>query len=820
MSDDLIVNIGADTSDLEDGISSVKQNLAIVSGTLIEFGGKIADAFKGVMDGVFEAQKSMTKFQNQTGVTTDEMKKYGKEIKDVYKNNWGESLDDVAEQMAIVKQQSGLLGISASGDIKDITKRALTLKDTFEFEVNESTRAAGSMFQNFGTTAKESFDYIAKGAQEGLNKSDDLLDTINEYSPNFKMIGFNANDMFNILKKGSESGVFTVDKVADSIKEFGIRVKDGSTTSAEAFKTLGFNADEMFKTFASGGEGSKEAFYKVIDALKNIEDPVKRNQVGVSLFGTMFEDMGEKSILNLGSVENAFKDAGGTIEEIDKNIGKDFQSTWDTIKRTIETDAIKPLGEALLPTLKEVSKIAQEYLPKISEAIKGTDPAIITAIAGIAGLITAIIPVIGVVGTLIPAFEAVGTAISGVVAWVGELGIFSTIGAMFAAIGAPIAVIVAIIGAVVGAIIYFKDYIYNSLKPVVDVLIKSFTSIDVSQIVNAFNLLKQSIEPLLPTLKTIGGIIVGVIVVALGIVISVINGVINAIIPAIAVIMNVVGIVSSALGLIIGILTLDGDTISKSFSALWENIKGIFVNSIGVIIGFVKGFVSGIIGFFQGLYDTLVGHSIIPDMVNGILNWFKNLWNSGVSIIQGFINGVANILYTLGSIAYNAFSNFVNTIRNFIGSAGSVASSIVNTINSSILGLAGGLYNAGRTLIQNVIDGLWSMLGSLKSTAGSIAKSIANFFPHSPAKEGALRDFPEVGYTLMDQLMSGIEAQRNNVSDVVASVTQDVSNNVAVNPSTGSTTGTVTIPIYLDGRKITEVVAPYMTKMIRTQVGY
>jgi phage-related minor tail protein len=41
------------------------------------------------------------------------------------------------------------------------------------------------------------------------------------------------------------------------------------------------------------------------------------------------------------------------------------------------------------------------------------------------------------------------------------------------------------------------------------------------------------------------------------------------------------------------------------------------------------------VGFFTWLYNELVGHSIIPDLINGIVDWFKSLPDK---ISQGLSN--------------------------------------------------------------------------------------------------------------------------------------------------------------------------------------
>ncbi len=43
---------------------------------------------------------------------------------------------------------------------------------------------------------------------------------------------------------------------------------------------------------------------EVNQKLFEIEDPLLRNQTGVSLYGTMWEDMGEKAVLSLTNIQD------------------------------------------------------------------------------------------------------------------------------------------------------------------------------------------------------------------------------------------------------------------------------------------------------------------------------------------------------------------------------------------------------------------------------------------------------------------------------------------------------------------------------------
>ena len=97
-------------------------------------------------------------------------------------------------------------------EIVEATEAALALQDTFEYGVEESTRAAAAIQKNFGGSAKEAFSLIAAGAQNGLDYSGELIDTINEYSSQFSKLGFTADGMFQLLQSGADSTAWNLDK--------------------------------------------------------------------------------------------------------------------------------------------------------------------------------------------------------------------------------------------------------------------------------------------------------------------------------------------------------------------------------------------------------------------------------------------------------------------------------------------------------------------------------------------------------------------------------------------------------------------------------
>lgn len=113
-----------------------------------------------------DSQDAFQQFAAATGTASNEMGKYKDMINDVYKDNFGESINDVAEAMATVNQNMSYLDDSA---LQRCTEYAYTLSDTFGVDVAESTRAADSLIKNYGVSAREAFNLMTQGMQSGLN---------------------------------------------------------------------------------------------------------------------------------------------------------------------------------------------------------------------------------------------------------------------------------------------------------------------------------------------------------------------------------------------------------------------------------------------------------------------------------------------------------------------------------------------------------------------------------------------------------------------------------------------------------------------------
>ena len=384
-----------------------------VGGIAVATGKAVLEAGKYLANLGDDWNSTMNQLSASTGATGDELAALGDTVKDIYAKGLGEDFQDVADGLAATQKASDLVGEA----LEEATAAGFALRDTFDYDIGESARAASALMKNFNISAEEAYGLIATGAQNGADKNGDLLDTLNEYSNQFASLGLSADQFIGSLINGADAGMFSIDKVGDAVKEFNIRAKDGSETSKEAFKSLGLNADSMFEAFAAGGESANAAFFDTLDALKGLEDPLLRNQLGVALFGTQFEDLEAGILPVLSDIETAAYDGAAALDQINAVKYDDLGSAFEQIKRTAEiallpmasmianvlTDLAPLIGDALESIIPVITETTEACMPFVEEFLMGAGDVLQEVLPLITRLASGLLPVLfTLISTLLP----------------------------------------------------------------------------------------------------------------------------------------------------------------------------------------------------------------------------------------------------------------------------------------------------------------------------------------------------------------------------------------------------------------------------------
>lgn len=345
---------GRDVKEAEEATSDFKDTLsAVVTGGVILEGldtlrQKITDITGEAIGFSTSSQKGVNEFAAATGVATEEMAEYKDKMKEVYADNFGEDMNDISSVMAEIKQQCNDI---SPENIKDVTESAITLRDTFDMDIKEQMRAVNMLVDQFGISGQEAFNLIAQGAQSGLNKNDDLLDSINEYAVHYKQMGATAEDFFNSLANGTEKGTFSVDKLGDAYKEFGIRVKDTASSTTEGFELLGYHAAtpkeqiEKLKNNISGLEQNlryakkeQEGFNSKTNELTKQKNADKIAKYSKELAGAKSElaeiqKKGGDSANSIKKLQNKFTEGGDSAKKATQEVLQRLLDMDDKVKQ-------------------------------------------------------------------------------------------------------------------------------------------------------------------------------------------------------------------------------------------------------------------------------------------------------------------------------------------------------------------------------------------------------------------------------------------------------------------------------------------------------
>jgi TP901 family phage tail tape measure protein len=395
--------------------------------------------------------------------------------------------------------------------------------------------------------------------------------------------------------------------------------------------------------------------------------------------------------------------------------------------------------------------------------------------------------------------------------------------------------------------------------------IKGMAEFLLPQLGAAWTQIKAALAPLVPYIPQIkmffqglamvlGGILLTAILVVIAVVAGLahglawfIAGVVTAFAGFVGVIIGFVNLIHSVMLIIQGVFTGNSSMIQSGFrqmgtaivlivTSFWGIIKGIFIATIGAIFAFVGAFVQTIITFFQHLSSTLVGHSIIPDMMNSIRNAIMAGLAAALAFVVNFVvgaiarfiafavgvgNAINNARAILVGVASVMMAQLGSAISSGVARAVSFFQSLPGKITGALSGLAGQLWNWGANAMSQFAAGLWSGIGKVTAAVANAAGQVGNFLRHlSPAKMGPLANDDTWMPNMMKMFASGIDAHAPLLTSAMARAAGGIASVPGMSrmsvPSTlsglgGMAGGNTTVQLVMDGRITAEVVLNRIT---------
>lgn len=627
----------------------------------------MALAIKTGVNQATELDDAMAKFQAQTGASSNEMSKFKNIARDVWSNNFGEDVSDVADMMGRVKQQ--MQGIS-DVDLKNVTEDLITLRDTYGMDENETLRGAKQLMEQFGISSEKAFDLMAKGAQNGLDYSGELGDNIAEYAGKFKQAGYSAEEYFQTMTNGVKGGSYNLDKMQDAINEVTTRLASGDIEgSLDMFND---KTKEVFQSWKEGGAEQQDVVDAIIQDINETTNQQEALNKASIAFGTMGEDFNLKFITSLSSVGDEYNNVAGTMDKVKAIANGGLKNALSGLGRAF-LDSFTPIGELITPILSGIIVLItlaiqgiQQGFAKVGDVISSVFGSIDTS--GITNIVNQVSKV------LKPAFDEVKKAIE----------------QMKVALE-PIA------KDILSKIIEVIQNIVNQAQKILTVVGPPILAIIKMVISNIVGLI-----PVITSILSIVGSVVSGIISFISMVISYIGSAISTILSIIMPIVQIIAsIISNIWSLIVTIATNIWSKISEVVSAIIQFVSGLFQSISSVfesIWNVIKGVFDNIGNIVQNVIDII--DSSFTGVKDTISNVFDGIWSKVQGVMDKVGSKISNVLHGIQS-AWSGLRGFVGGV--FSGIEGAV-SSLVGSVKGMVNGVIGGIN--GAISIINKIPGV------------------------------------------------------------------------------------------------------------------
>jgi len=740
-------------------------------------------------------------------VSIEELKEIGREVGSVIPTEFDhiqKSLYDIFSSIDVNLPQAKQLlkefayeSVAGQEDLQEAGKGTIGILNAFKIPISEVRTVSDTMFQlvRKGVGTYQQFNRtIGRAVPSAVRAGQSFQDLAG-------MMAFLTRNGLSAAMASASAGraldAFSHPTTIKRLEKMGIAVKNAkgeflpiSQVVTELGKKMaGLSAPERAKALqelfkGAGGTIQARRFYDI--AVKNYD---KLNQYTAAMHNS-------KGAL-AEAYDTMFKQPQSQAQLLSNNF---------KILKTVVGDALVPAWLSMTGAVIKVLQWFQKLDPKTRDMIvKLTALAAglailaggVLAAAGVflmfAGAATfagiALLPLLGTIALVIAAIVAIGVAIFFIVkyhkeiwafmkkVWGDAVTLFTAVGvAIWNHIGKPVSEIGGWFADAGRAIVEFAKEIWSGIGPS---LVKVWHSIADGAtkmwkaIQPALQGLKDAWPPIGEALKGAANImgdifmwiarrirdvvifafqrLQGVIYVLVA-VFKVAASVIAAVLPPV---LELIGkLIGRVINIFRGVIQFLTGVFTGNWKLAWEGIKTIFSNILGaigdilvgairIIVGLFKGLVQGIVDAAKWLWNKLVGHSIFPDIINGIIGWFKYLLDVGPKVFNYVISAIVALARTLmgkivqlakdmvkpfaqaGTWLYQKGKDFVtglaNGIRAIARTIGTwVKANVIDKLTGAFSKAKDWLYYKGQDIIKGFLEGLKSVWKSVTDWVGGI----------------------------------------------------------------------------------------------------
>lgn len=658
----LKVVLGLDAADFEGGLTAAQKELRRAGREFQKVGQQIGDIGKtmsaaitlpvlGMGVAVTKTAADFESAMNRVSISTGATGKALAQLSDLAQQIGRDTVYSATEAADAIDMLAKA-GVSAEDILGGAARAAVDLAAAAGSELDPAASAITDSMAQFKLTVQDLprvVNQITGAVNESKLDFSDYTLALGQAGGVAANLGVSFNDFNTVLAatsplfaSGSDAGT--------SFKTFLQRMVPTTKKAAEAMAQYGLtfhDASGAMKPMAEIAQMLQEKLGGLSDAAKS--------EVLSTIFGTdsmrtaiALMDQGAKGLDNIAAKIAATDAAAQSAARM-----KGFNGQMKKLGNAFQDVAIAIGKSGLLETI----TIVITSIAKVMEKVAALNPAILQAGVIFAGLAAAIGPVLMAVGALVSSWGALVTAL-------GTGGVLAGLGAALGSIAAVALPVVAVLGAIGLAIFAFRDELEPILRsfgeavmaaigpaipPLVEALKSAFTSLG--------SVVSAAVTLLAPVVKFLAEAFVG----AFG---PVILTVLRTFVAALTGAFEIVGQAFRVLGallrgdwstawnaagsLVMSVVRAIGRIVEAVFPGITQNVARMVSGVTGWLQGklfdvlkSVIDKVKGVSDAFFRLYDAVVGHSYVPDMVIEIGEWMKRLDQNMVGQARKATNATA-----------------------------------------------------------------------------------------------------------------------------------------------------------------------------------
>jgi len=387
---------------------------------------------------------------------------------------------------------------------------------------------------------------------------------------------------------------------------------------------------------------------------------------------------------------NLFGTLGNIMDAAAKGGGDALGTLGKVVAELNRITALPGVQSNLTSIFTAVNKLAGLVVGVLGQTLQAVLPIIAPIADAVTGLLSNAGPLLPLLGALLLRFNPFIGAMLALSPLLGTLTstltpliqmVVKMVGIFAEALKPALGAIITAAGQLIGALGAALMPVMQALVPVVTVVASLF-----AQLAPLFPPLVQGILPLLPALSEL----------------------------AVALLDLALQVITPLMPLIIGLARL--------LTTVLAGAIGILVPVITTVIGWlttftdaVTGAVNWIVDKFQWLYDVLVGHSIIPDLVRAIISWFTQLWTKMKEIFTSLKNWLVSTWNSIWTGLTSRWNSFWSGLRTSLTNAWASVKSQFTSLKTSLTNTWSGMWSGITSKVTAVFSTISGKIASFKS---------------------------------------------------------------------------------------------------------